>query len=255
MLKNPRAFSHHYRSPQVLVAAAAPPTSTTAAALESEQKPQLVDVVQTRLDPKVEEVLSMAEEYLSLAELHPPPSSLFLSKHLRWLFRAELQHAWKVFMLRHAEQKRSSSSSSSSRSSSSSNNPKSEEDKEEGTATGNDSDGDAAVTAAEEWRMTAWNFLVRPYLTEHWQFEAVVRRIRFHLMCEATLVLATTAVVAVDEAVEAEALLRDGRGPLLSFKQIKVGDRPQMVGSKQDGGDVAAVETGLSLFSGVTDDY
>ena len=111
------------------------------------------------------------------------------------------------------------------------------------------------MTAAEEWRMTAWNFLVRPYLTEHWQFEAVVRRIRFHLMCEATLVLATTAVVAVDEAVEAEALLRDGRGPLLSFKQIKVGDRPQMVGSKEDGGDVAAVETGLNLFSGVTDDY
>ena len=45
-------------------------------------------LIQSDADP-----LFLAAEYLECAELHPPPSVLYIQKHLRWIFRKYLQPA------------------------------------------------------------------------------------------------------------------------------------------------------------------
>jgi hypothetical protein len=146
------------------------------------------------------------------------------------------------------------------------------------------------------WRVTAWCFLNRPYLTQLWQFEHVLRRIRYHLCCEAALLGAAGAAarhqpraahggggggvagelgrrpVAVGphesivnlKGVEARAevhVMNDGRGPLLSFRQIKHGHRPRS--PPQEGGALAETggggdgeaDLGLGLGTLGMDDY
>uniref|UniRef100_A0A7S1SB92 Uncharacterized protein n=1 Tax=Alexandrium catenella TaxID=2925 RepID=A0A7S1SB92_ALECA len=78
----------------------------------------------------------MAWEYLDFAERFPPPSPLYIRKHLRWLFRADLQHSYTAAHARWLEGK----------------------------------DLDAA-----DWHARAWTFLEQPYLTEVWQFRELVR--------------------------------------------------------------------------------
>merc|ERR1719217_1427031 len=81
-------------------------------------------------------------EYLELAEAFPPPSPQFIRKHLRWLFRCELEDA---FWASRSEwlQKR---------------------------------DRDTAG-----WRVCSWTFLEQPYLTRIWQFRELVRLVAHRL--------------------------------------------------------------------------
>jgi tRNA-dihydrouridine synthase len=77
---------------------------------------------------------SLALEYLYFCEKYPPPSSLYIRKHLRWIFRMELEP----------------SMHDSSRSFS------------------------EAVESEGGWRIKLWTFLVRPYLDSLWQFRKLI---------------------------------------------------------------------------------
>jgi len=83
----------------------------------------------------------VAMEYLRCAEEFPPPSPLYLRKHLRWLFRAELERSFACARA--------------------------------GWLEGRDAD-------QAEWRVRAWTFLEQPCLTELWQFRELVRLIAHH---------------------------------------------------------------------------
>ena len=134
----------------------------------------------------------MAWEYLGLAGAYPPPSPLFISKHLRWIFRAELQPAWAAQLALSKDEGRCRRLLLESTAASATNAPSvlrqcgtpAVTEEESGGEPGSSAGGGAGarhasslpdlletseVVAAAAWRVTAWNFLVRPYLTEHWQ--------------------------------------------------------------------------------------
>ena len=77
----------------------------------------------------------LAAEYLDNCIQWPPPSTLYIRKHLRWIFRKELQPKRTTNMAEYKAQ-------------------------------------------FKEWRPRLWTFLVRPYLTDMFQFQQVV-----HMYC------------------------------------------------------------------------
>ena len=127
--------------------------------------------------------IDVAREYLSLAERFPPPSALFISKHLRWIFREFLQPAYAAAtsaakVQRDQEKER-----------------RERERLVDGT-TGtthtdppqptpppsrpDDSEERTAQIGWDDWRVRVWKFLAKPDLTETWQFAEVVRHIAAH---------------------------------------------------------------------------
>ena len=132
---------------------------------EPEPKPEPEPVPE--LSGRIGGAIDMAREYLDLAAAHPPPSPLFISKHLRWLLREFLQpaHTAAVEAAKALRQQRGSKAERRRRS----------------AEAGPDSQGSAREDEADEesdswsdWRVQVWHFLARPYLTEQWQFVAVV---------------------------------------------------------------------------------
>mmetsp|Transcript_100323 Transcript_100323/g.321698 ORF Transcript_100323/g.321698 Transcript_100323/m.321698 type:complete len:404 (+) Transcript_100323:96-1307(+) len=83
----------------------------------------------------------LAWEYLHFAGKYPPPSPLYVRKHLRWIFRELLQPA-------HVEAY-------------------------QGWLQGINTD-------EADWRARAWTFLEQPYLKELWQFRALVQLVAHH---------------------------------------------------------------------------
>mmetsp|Transcript_49947 Transcript_49947/g.98668 ORF Transcript_49947/g.98668 Transcript_49947/m.98668 type:complete len:384 (-) Transcript_49947:26-1177(-) len=83
------------------------------------------------------EPVDVALEYMSLVEQFPPPSVLFVSKHLRWIFREMIQSTYDAAMAAAREH----------------------------------------GTAPTDWRVHVWKFLAQPFLTEAWQFTEVVKYI------------------------------------------------------------------------------
>lgn len=82
-----------------------------------------------------------ALEYLDLAEQYPPPSPLYVRRHLRWLFRAHLQEAYTSARQGWLE-------------------------------------GEGAGQA--DWRARTWHFLEQPCLDGIWQFRELVRYVAHH---------------------------------------------------------------------------
>ena len=111
--------------------------------------------------------VDIAREYLALVKKFPPPSPLFISKHLRWIFRAELQPAYAAATLS-AKVKRN-------------------REKERRELSLPDDPAHAKQTnrfvspgAWDDWRVRVWKFLARPDLTEVSQFLEVVQFIAAH---------------------------------------------------------------------------
>ncbi len=103
--------------------------------------------------------IDVAREYLELAERFPPPSPLFISKHLRWIFRSELQPSYAAATAS-AKMKRAS-----------------EKQRRELLASGTTyvPDQCGAATTWDDWRVRVWKFLARPDLTDISQFKDVVQ--------------------------------------------------------------------------------
>ena len=47
--------------------------------------------IQSETGIKAKSAVEIASQYLEMAELYPPPSYLYIQKHLRWIFRSSLQ--------------------------------------------------------------------------------------------------------------------------------------------------------------------
>lgn len=110
--------------------------------------------------------VDIAREYLALAKQFPPPSPLFISKHLRWIFRAELQPAYAAATLS-AKVKRD----------------REKERREllaDDTAHAVEPSRFVAPGAWDDWRVRVWKFLARPDLTAVSQFLEVVEFIAAH---------------------------------------------------------------------------
>ena len=135
------------------------------------------------------EAVAVAEEYLVLAEQYPPPSALYISKHLRWIFRAALQPAYKA-ATKAAMVKRQQEKQRRERAAAGSSGPSGSSDAdasaEPASAIGGTGDGPRPGVSPEEleeeeedgwsdWRVQVWKFLARVDLTQRWQFCEVVR--------------------------------------------------------------------------------
>jgi tRNA-dihydrouridine synthase len=107
--------------------------------------------------------IDVAREYLALAERFPPPSALFISKHLRWIFRAELQPAYATATAT-AKMKRGS-------------------EKERRELLGDTAyvpDQSVPSSTWDDWRARVWKFLARPDLKQISQFKDVTQFIAAH---------------------------------------------------------------------------
>ena len=91
------------------------------------------------IGPSPSDPASLASEYLNFCEKYPPPSSLYIRKHLRWIFRMEL---------------------------------------EPGTYDSSTTFSEA-VKCHNGWRIKLWTFLVRPYLESLWQFRKLVEYFQY----------------------------------------------------------------------------
>lgn len=89
-----------------------------------------------KIDEQEWDAVDMAMEYLDFAERFPPPSPLYMRKHLRWLFRDRLQKSYV-------------------------------------SARADWLEGKAKDQAG--WEAQAWAFMEQPCLTELWQFRELVR--------------------------------------------------------------------------------
>jgi len=105
----------------------------------------------------IRDCVDMALEYLHAAELYPPPSPAYIQKHLRWIFRAELEDDYRKLRSKAFEALDALRCENV----------------------------DSSVRLAYDskkwsWQACMWQFLNRHRLSELWQFHELIRLVAYH---------------------------------------------------------------------------